>query len=377
MLAAGRDTPLPAATGQPGAFASTGAYFRAASANLSVRPNSPERDVSADLLKRHYGLAGVTMTLSSEVERTVEVTPPDGRRLILKTSMRPEAAQSFSFQSAAMAGLQAVADVVVPQVLPTRDGGLMFEEDGVCGYLQTRIEGSPLHQASPAPELLYQTGNALARLDRALAKVELPSARRPVLWNIRCWPRLMELAQNLPSGSIADNVRAAMAEYMSSVEPYIADLDWQVTHNDPSPHNMIVTDQGLGFIDFGDGGWNPRVQDLAIAASHHVTDPSLPLGGTEHLIAGYASVLPLSALEARLLAGLMKARQAVLILVNYWRAQLFPAEAEYIKKNVGRAERGLSILTKLNARSGESAVLAALALTQPPDGQFLWKGSRK
>jgi hydroxylysine kinase len=352
-------------TRQLGASASTDAFFRAASANLSVRPDTPERDISADLLKRHYGLEGTITTLSSEVELTVEVTLPTSRRLILKTSTRPEAVDSFRFQSAAMAHLHATANVVAPRVLSTRSDTLMFEEDGVCGYLQTRIEGTPLHQAAPAPELLYQTGTALARMDRALAKAELPTAHRPVLWNIGCWPRLIGLAEYLPARSVADTVRAAMAEYMGSVEPSIAELDWQVTHNDPSPHNMIVTEQGMGFIDFGDGGWNPRLQDLAIAASHVVTDPGLALGGAEYLIAGYASVLPLSALEARLLAGLMKARQSALILVNYWRAELFPAEAEYIKKNVARAERGLSILAPLDGQSGEVAVLAALALASP------------
>jgi Ser/Thr protein kinase RdoA (MazF antagonist) len=369
-LAAGRDTPLPAAAGQPGAFDSTDAYFRAASANLSVRPSDPEPDISADLLRRHYGLKGATTTLSSEVERTVEVTLPDGRRLILKTSLRPEAANSFRFQSAAMAGLEGKAGFIAPKVLRTNGGALMFEEDGVCGYLQTRIDGTPLHRATPAPELLHRTGRALARLDAALAQAELPGAHRPVLWNIVCWPRLMELSQYLPPGGIADNVRAAMADYTDAIEPQIADLDWQVTHNDPSPHNMIVTDRGpdwgLGFIDFGDGGWNPRLQDLAIAASHVATDPSLPLGGAEHLISGYASVLPLSALEARVLTGLMKARQSALILVNYWRAQLFPTEATYIKKNVARAERGLSILAPLDGPSGKAAVLAAVALP-PPD----------
>ena len=77
------------------------------------------------------------------------------------------------------------------------------------------------------------------------------------------------------------------------------------------------------------------------------------------LIAGYASVIPLSALEARLLVGLMRARQSALILVNYWRAHLFPDEARYIKKNVARAEHGLSILAPLGVAAGEAAVLAA------------------
>jgi Ser/Thr protein kinase RdoA (MazF antagonist) len=86
------------------------------------------------------------------------------------------------------------------------------------------------------------------------------------------------------------------------------------------------------------------------------------LGGAEHLIAGYASVVPLSQLDATLLAGLMKARQSALILINYWRANLFPDDAQYIKKNVRRAEHGLSILESLGAQAA-AAVLRAISPT--------------
>jgi len=330
-----------------------------------MRSDASEPDISATLLKRHYGLTGSIANLCSEVERTVEVNLMDGRRLILKTSTRPEALDSFRFQTGAMAGLEGAAGFVAPTVLRTSAGALMFEQEGVCGYLQTRIEGIPLHQAMHSPDLLFRTGRALARLDLALAQVNVLAAHRPVLWHVGCWSRLLELEQYLPRGGIADSVRTAIAEYVGFVEPQISNVVWQVTHNDPSPFNMIATGQGVGFIDFGDGCWSPRIQDLAIAASHVVTDPSLALGGAEHFIAGYASVIPLSRLEARLLVGLMRARQSALILVNCWRSHLFPAEAQYIKKNVARAERGLSILTPLDVTSGEVAVVAAASSSLP------------
>jgi Ser/Thr protein kinase RdoA (MazF antagonist) len=350
----------------PCAAASTEAYFRAAAAILAMRPGSSERDSSATLLGRHYGLIGSIAPLSSEIEHTAEVTLPDGRRLILKTSTRPEAIESFRFQTVALAAVQGAVGFLAPEVLRTNSDELMFEHKGVCGYLQTRIEGIPLHIAMPTPDLLFRAGSALAWLHRALEQVDVPAADRPVLWHVGCWPRLMELEQFLPGASIAEDVRLAMAEYVDSVEPHISRVAWQVTHNDPSPHNMMVTGQAIGFIDFGDGCWSPRIQDLAIAAGHVVKDPTLPLGGAEHLIAGYASVIALSALETKLLVGLMRARQAALILVNYWRAHLFPAEAEYIKKNVARAEHGLSILSTLGVASSEAAVRAAASSSLPP-----------
>lgn len=337
------------------------AYFRAAAASLAAQPNRDEADASAALLSRHYGLAGKVSTLSSEVERTAEVRLQDGRRLILKMSRRPEACESFAFQAAALAGLDGAGGFVAPQLIHTRNGDLTFEEAGVFGYLQTLIDGVPLHRQDLSTDLLFQTGRSLAQLDMALERVNLPAKHRPMLWHIGCWPWLMSFEQHLPAGGIADQVRAAMADYSDTIAPELASLHWQATHNDPSPFNTIVTTRGIGFIDFGDGGWNPRIQDLVIAASHMAIDPGLPLGGAEPLIAGYDSVIPLSELEAQLLVGLMRARQSALILINYWRSHLFPEDAEYINKNVGRAERGLSILARLDAASAEAAVLAAIS----------------
>jgi len=362
----GRDNSSAAmgSSNQPFAEVSTEAYFRAAVAILSTPPDAAEPDISATLLKRYYGLEGSIVVLSSEVERTAAVSLSDGRQLILKTSARREAINSFRFQSSALAALQGQG-FAAPKVIRTSGGALMFEEEGISGYLQTRLEGVSLHKEIPTPDLLFRTGIALGRLDLALAQVKPPAAYRPILWHVGCWSRLMELEEYLPAGSVAKCVKTAMAEYMSFVEPQIKSLDWQVTHNDPSPFNIIVADQSLGFIDFGDGCCSPRIQDLAIAASHVVTDPTLPLGGADHLISGYAAVAPLSALEARLLVGLMRARQSALILINYWRSSLFPADAQYIKKNVARAERGLAILAPLSTASGEAAVLAATSRPSP------------
>jgi hydroxylysine kinase len=340
-------------------------YFQAAKAGLAMLPDAIDPDLPRLLLARHYGLSGFVETLSSEVERTYEVNVDGAARLILKTSARPQAFESFRFQSATLAGLDGAAGVIAPKVIGTHSGALMFEDGATGGYLQTKIDGLALHKVPGTPHTLHDVGMALARLHLALAGIDAPAARRPVLWNIACWPRLNELEHYLPEGPTAARVRAAMAGYRLTVEPRIAELDWQITHNDPSPFNMILTGDGLAFIDLGDGGWNPRLQDLAIAAGHFVTDSAIPLGGSEYVIAGYASLIRLSDVETRLLVGMMQARQGAMILINTWRARLFPADARYITKNVGRAERGLAILSGLDATAGEAAVRSAMALDRP------------
>lgn len=94
---------------------STEAYFRAAAAALTMRSDTSEPDMSETLLKRHYGLTASIANLCSEVERTVEAKLMDGRRLILKTSTRPEALDSFRFQTGAIAGLQGRQASLHPQ----------------------------------------------------------------------------------------------------------------------------------------------------------------------------------------------------------------------------------------------------------------------
>lgn len=334
---------------------SSEAYYQAAAASLGAPPAAIGCDVAADLLARHYGLSGAITRLSSEAETTDAITLPDGRQLIFKTSPRPEAYDSFRFQSAALQALAGAAGFAVSDILPTKDGALLFRQDGVCGYLQTRLSGAPLHQAQAGPDILFQVGCALARLDQKLGERDLPGTHRPVLWHVGCWPRLTGFAHYIPDTQVAGMVGLAMRHYQDHIAPRLADLPWQAIHNDPSPHNVLISDGRIGFIDFGDGALSPRVQDLAIAASHAVTDPAHALGGAEYLIAGYTSIIDLTALERQLLVDLMRARQSALILVNYWRAHLFPAEAQYITKNVARGERGLRILSALSAHERERA----------------------
>lgn len=338
-------------------------YFNIASEFLARRSSCFEAGVSARLLEQHYGLTGEINLLSSETERTEEIRLPDGRRLILKTSSHPEAVNSFRFQATALLGLEGAEAFSAPRIIRSVNGSHVVEEAGLCAYLQTRLEGKPLHATAPSADLLFRAGSSLAALDKALGHLRLPAADRPILWHVGCWPRLMKFHHYVPQGTVADNVYKAMDGYVTSIQPNLSELEWQVTHNDPSPFNMLSTETGVAFIDFGDGCWNPRIQDLAIAASHMVTDCTLPLGGAEHLIAGYASRLPLSPFEASVLVGLMRARQSALILVNYWRSQLFPEQATYIKKNVARAEKGLTILQRLCAPDGEMAVLRANKLS--------------
>jgi len=163
----------------PGPVTEDADYFREAAAVLAAPPNVVPAGLLAEVLARNYGLSGQIDILSSEIECTAEVHLPDDRRLILKVSAQPAAIESFRFQSAAIAAIAGADGFVAPRALPARGGNLMFEADGVCGYLQTRLEGTALHRLPATPGLLRETGRALGQLDLALGSGELPAMHRP------------------------------------------------------------------------------------------------------------------------------------------------------------------------------------------------------
>ncbi len=125
----------------PSAFSPTytrEAYFRNALEVLAIRSPRVDAGQLGDVLLRHYGLRGSIKALSSEVEHTAEVILPEGDRLIFKTSSQPAGLDSFRFQAAAIARLADASGFVVPRIRKTLAGSLIFEDDGICGYLQTR-----------------------------------------------------------------------------------------------------------------------------------------------------------------------------------------------------------------------------------------------
>ncbi len=171
---------------------------------------------------------------------------------------------------------------------------------------------------------------------------------------MRAWSVHKDLVGYIHDQDDARLVVDAMTAFETSVLPRMDCLKWQVAHNDPNPFNIIDLGNahGLAFIDFGDAGLSVRLQDLATAALHYVSDFQRYLGGAEEVVDGYRSVAPLRSAEIEALVPLMRARAAMLIIINSWRAALFPAHATYIEKNSWRARRALNILdSKLELRS--------------------------
>lgn len=106
----------------PGPVAEDADYLREAAVVLAARPSVVPAGLLAEVLARNYDLSGSVDILSSEVECTAEVRCPDDQRLILKISGQPAAAESFRFQSAAIAAVADADGFIAPRIVPTLHG---------------------------------------------------------------------------------------------------------------------------------------------------------------------------------------------------------------------------------------------------------------
>lgn len=296
------------------------------------------------LVENAYGESYDLELLGSEAESTYRATRKDGEVAILKISSEPDGEESFSIQVAALSAVADADGLVVPHVLPTSAGEALFHDapTGLLGYMQTALDGPLLRDLPMDACHRVALGQAAGGLSRALATLEHYAAARPVLWNARSWTHLREFADDVSDLEHRRLALQALDAVDARIAPRVHALPWQITHNDLSPSNTLILDDGFGVIDFGDAGLCLRLVDAATVAMYTTEEGSSSrLRGAEPAIASFEASAPLTPEEHDLLVPMIRGRAAALVLINAWRAKLFPAEADYINKNGRSAVRAL------------------------------------
>ncbi len=122
---------------------------------------------------------------------------------------------------------------------------------------------------SPTREQLRGLGQLIATLDRALARIEPPAARRTHHWDLARAAEHRALVRHVDRRHAL--VDWAYQLYAAYVLPATSALPHSLIHGDANDENVLV-DRGrvTGLIDFGDCLRNPTVCDLAIALTYAV-----------------------------------------------------------------------------------------------------------
>ena len=319
----------------------------------------------ATAVDRQFGLEGDYEPLVSERDQNFRLTLDDGRRFVVKVTNLHEAAATSDFQIGALLHLER-ANVVVPSVVRTLDGNTHGYVGGEEGRHRLRIvtwvEGETLLAAGVQAARAARLGGALARLDIALSGYSYAGETPNLLWDLQRTGELRPLLGVIDDVAIRKAVACVIDDFETRVMPVAKQMPVQVIHGDANPENVLVTGDGIGFIDFGDMVRAPRIFDLAVAAAYLRCIDGDPLVHIRPLVEGYQAISPLREDEIRLLFDLVRARLATTVTLLYWRLRDRPPEDDYRRKSLrveGKASQFLGALDRMG-RSGFDLEIADL-----------------
>ena len=340
------------------------ALAQASQAFLTAVPQISAEQAQA-LAWEAYGIQGDAQPLSGERDRNFLVRTADGSAVTLKFISAAESLAETEMQIAVLKHLAGRCAVPVPLHHPLRLPTATQASASAHTRPPTGHETSPdwLDWRSPAGEHLrvrcysfldgkagsdlqrsgaaWQAwGLAIAQLHGALADFAHPATERPFLWDARRAPLLRPWLEVVDDAQLRAQIAAFWAVFEQRLAQLGPQLPTQTIHNDLSPSNLLASDDGLGIagvLDFGDMLLAPRVADLAIAASYQMPLTDAPDAALAAMLAGYESLLPLTAAEHALLPDLILARLTQRMVITAWRARLYPDNRVYILRSQATA----------------------------------------
>ena len=297
-------------------------------------------------LAAHWGLAGRMEPLAGERDLNFCLTTAAGMKYLVKLTHPAESLGMTEFQTGALVHVAAAdPSIPVPLVIRPADGALWVALPEGRLRVFSWLSGVPMHLTHRSDAQAVASGDALARLTKALAGFSHPAADHVLLWDIRQTPRLVPLLASIRDAELREEASAFVARFTAEIAPRLKDLPWQICHADLNPHNLLVDpdqpDQITGLLDFGDMVWTPRICDMAVAAAYQI-DPARPLERLSLFVRAYTAVLPLNDAELDLLFDLITARMVTTLSITSWRAARYPENAAYILRNAPAAKAGLA-----------------------------------
>ena len=321
---------------------------------ILVEPPSLATEVVAGAIETQFGLVGEFSPLVSERDQNFLLRTGAGEQYVAKVTSGAEEAAATDFQIGGLLHLEKVADLLVPRVYRTLAGEASGHiTDGTATHrlrVVTWVNGEPLESQPLDTVTSGEFGRALARLGAGLAAYSHPGENSPLLWDLQRTAELRDLIQSITDLSVRYRVASVFDDFEKRVLPVVGTLRSQVIHADANPGNILLTDEGIGFIDFGDMMKAPLVFDVAIAASYLRVFEGEPLQFIVPFVEAYHSITPLNALEADLLFDLVRARLGMTVTLLYWRLGARSEDDPYRQKALDAesgAERYLALLDSL------------------------------
>ena len=331
---------------------------------LSIHHSPPaftERDAEQIALDV-YDMQVKARPLPSEHDRNFVLEAGGRQRFVLKVARAGEQRKTLDMQNQALAHLAEQAlDLHIPRLLPTRAGQAMatIKGSGEATHLVrllSYLPGKALAQIKPhPPALLHKLGTMLGTLDKALLNFTHPAAQRELKWDLSRASWIREYLHCIASPQRRELVERLLARFEANALPLLPALRQSIIHNDANDYNVLVDYTGhdsspvVSLLDFGDMLHAPTICELAIAAAYTMMNKTGPLASAASVVAGYASILPLTAEELTVLFDLICARLCVSVTNSAYQQQVEPDNA-YLTISEQPAWRSLEQLAEVSPR---------------------------
>lgn len=209
----------------------------------------------------------------------------------------------------------------------------------------TYLPGRPVAEVAISHQQLYEIGRLAARLDKALEEFHHPKLnllhRENFIWNLKNVPLLENYLGALSQGRNREIVEQVIQLFKEEVMTKLVHFRECINHGDLNDHNILVdlsksasgdaaVYQVSGILDFGDMSYGYYVFEAAITIMYMMIESTSPIQVGGHILAGFESVIPLTAVERGALFLLVCSRFSQSLVMATYSCQLYPENKEYL-----------------------------------------------
>lgn len=322
------------------------------------------------IARKNFNVSGSLNFLEGERDQNCRISSADGRQYVLKISSAGEDPAVIDFQIKALLHIERCDPALpVPRIVRGTDGGVVYQCSSSEGRHQVRmltwLPGMPYQQGpAPSPSGLYQIGQFLARLNRALQGFSHPAAGHFMPWDSTNGLVFNQQLRKLLREDIRSLIAPELRRLRDHVYPQLRLLRRQVIHHDGHDANLLRaspdSEQVVGIIDFGDMIYGPVICDLAVCLSDFIQGAAAPAAVAAAMCRGFHSVLPLCVEETDLLLDLVIARQILILQLFEFRRRNMHNPPQFVTRDQPGIIASLTALTALNRATFRQALRDAV-----------------
>ncbi len=289
----------------------------------------------------HYGKEVSATKLVGELDLNFLLTEQKGQQYVLKIAHAGENLLQLQMQNAIIKQLGGSGGRLhVQEIIPSSQGEeivFLEQKDGSLRYMRllSWIEGKPLAKFAPhSASLLFKVGAFCGNLCQALKGFDHPGAHRFMKWD-PSQAKWIKPHLDKFSGERGAVVRYFYSQFETIAFPALEGLRKSINYNDANDYNILLTaaaegPEVAGVIDFGDAVYTHTANELAIAIAYATMNKPDPLEAATHIVSGFHSAFPLTAMEIRVLLPLITTRLLISVVCAELNRRDEPAN-EYLQ----------------------------------------------